>query len=340
MTSSECCCRFLPPCCRRPAVGLSHLGDPANDVAACIGEAECALFASNSHAARRRDRGDCGNADRRGRHRGFCRRCRPENAPHRFRRDTVHRCRRPRRRRQLDSGPAAAPPAGARGRRRACCRAGRTPRCFGTSALDRTRPAPDCRPLVRESRQLHGRARPDDGRRSRAGDGCRGPARLARRNSGIDDHRRRRAVRRAARIFAVQPACRKDLSGRRRQPADRPPARLVPVAARFSSAIRRRVSAPAILSGGCHGHAVPAPDRREPFWAAHRSHFYQRATDNGFTVWRIVSEVFALNMLLALLAIASTRVPSAAMTISLILIGASAVGLLMGRFSRRGLASG
>ena len=24
--------------------------------------------------------------------------------------------------------------------------------------------------------------------------------------------------------------------------------------------------------------------RREPFWAAHRSHFYQRATDNGFTV--------------------------------------------------------
>ena len=28
--------------------------------------------------------------------------------------------------------------------------------------------------------------------------------------------------------------------------------------------------------------------RREPFWAAHRTHFYQRATDNGFTVWRVV----------------------------------------------------
>ena len=31
-------------------------------------------------------------------------------------------------------------------------------------------------------------------------------------------------------------------------------------------------------------------ERREPFWAAHRTHFYQRATDNGFTVTRIVSE--------------------------------------------------
>src|SRR6201996_1955563 len=30
--------------------------------------------------------------------------------------------------------------------------------------------------------------------------------------------------------------------------------------------------------------------RREPFWAAHRSHFYQRATDNGFSVWRVSGE--------------------------------------------------
>ena len=45
--------------------------------------------------------------------------------------------------------------------------------------------------------------------------------------------------------------------------------------------------------------------RREPFWAAHRSHFYQRATDNGFTVWRVVGEVFALNIVLAVLAVGS-----------------------------------
>jgi UDP-N-acetylmuramyl pentapeptide phosphotransferase/UDP-N-acetylglucosamine-1-phosphate transferase len=39
--------------------------------------------------------------------------------------------------------------------------------------------------------------------------------------------------------------------------------------------------------------------RREPFWAAHRSHFHQRATDNGSSVRRVVSEVFALNLVLA-----------------------------------------
>src|SRR5204862_8177191 len=33
--------------------------------------------------------------------------------------------------------------------------------------------------------------------------------------------------------------------------------------------------------------------RREPFWAAHRTHFHQRAADNGFPVWRVVSQAFA-----------------------------------------------
>src|SRR4051812_42069887 len=32
--------------------------------------------------------------------------------------------------------------------------------------------------------------------------------------------------------------------------------------------------------------------KREMVWAAHRSHFYQRATDNGFSVLRVVGEVF------------------------------------------------
>ena len=75
--------------------------------------------------------------------------------------------------------------------------------------------------------------------------------------------------------------------------------------------------------------------RREPFWAAHRSHFYQRATDNGFTVWRVVSEVFALNVALALLAIASVVLNSPAADIVLLLVGALAVAVLLRRFSRR-----
>jgi UDP-N-acetylmuramyl pentapeptide phosphotransferase/UDP-N-acetylglucosamine-1-phosphate transferase len=75
--------------------------------------------------------------------------------------------------------------------------------------------------------------------------------------------------------------------------------------------------------------------RREPFWAAHRSHFYQRATDNGFTVWRVVSEVFVLNLVLAALAIASTSKSSSAVAIMLVVAGAAAVGCVMYRFSHR-----
>ena len=75
--------------------------------------------------------------------------------------------------------------------------------------------------------------------------------------------------------------------------------------------------------------------RREPFWAAHRSHFYQRATDNGFTVWRVVGEVFTLNIALAALAIGSIMTPSIAARIFLLGIGSIATALLMCRFGRR-----
>ena len=75
--------------------------------------------------------------------------------------------------------------------------------------------------------------------------------------------------------------------------------------------------------------------RREPFWAAHRSHFYQQATDNGFTVSRVVGEVFALNVGLALLAMASIRLNSAAASVLLLLVGTAAVVLVLRRFSQR-----
>jgi UDP-N-acetylmuramyl pentapeptide phosphotransferase/UDP-N-acetylglucosamine-1-phosphate transferase len=80
--------------------------------------------------------------------------------------------------------------------------------------------------------------------------------------------------------------------------------------------------------------------RREPFWAAHRNHFYQRATDNGFPVWRVVREVFALNVLLAALAIGSAITSSSAIAGLLFVIGSIATALLMYRFSRRPSSSG
>lgn len=75
--------------------------------------------------------------------------------------------------------------------------------------------------------------------------------------------------------------------------------------------------------------------KREPFWAAHRTHFYQRATDNRFTVPRVIGEVFALNLLLALLAIITVHTNSMVVTAMALLAGAIAVGFVLRRFSRR-----
>jgi UDP-N-acetylmuramyl pentapeptide phosphotransferase/UDP-N-acetylglucosamine-1-phosphate transferase len=74
--------------------------------------------------------------------------------------------------------------------------------------------------------------------------------------------------------------------------------------------------------------------RREPFWIAHRSHFYQRATDNGFTVMQVVVEVFTLNLGLAALAAFSITAPSSAAAYGLVALGAAAVASTLFRFSR------
>lgn len=74
--------------------------------------------------------------------------------------------------------------------------------------------------------------------------------------------------------------------------------------------------------------------RREQFWSAHRSHFYQRATDNGFTVPGVIGEVFALNLLLAALAILTVRAGSVTVTPIALLAGAIAVAFVLRRFAR------
>ena len=74
--------------------------------------------------------------------------------------------------------------------------------------------------------------------------------------------------------------------------------------------------------------------RRESFWVAHRSHFYQRATDNGFTVTQVVSELFTLNIVLAALAAFSIKAASPTAEFALFAVGAAAVAATMLRFSR------
>lgn len=74
--------------------------------------------------------------------------------------------------------------------------------------------------------------------------------------------------------------------------------------------------------------------RGERFWDAHRSHFYQRATDNGFTVKQVVTTVFVLNLLLAALAIVSATTRSAVIDSLTLIVGGCAVAAILARFSR------
>jgi UDP-N-acetylmuramyl pentapeptide phosphotransferase/UDP-N-acetylglucosamine-1-phosphate transferase len=73
---------------------------------------------------------------------------------------------------------------------------------------------------------------------------------------------------------------------------------------------------------------------REPFWLAHRTHFYQRATDRGFKVTDVVFGVFVTNVILAALALATVIAPSPAMDVAALAAGAVSVGLLLFIFSR------
>jgi len=75
--------------------------------------------------------------------------------------------------------------------------------------------------------------------------------------------------------------------------------------------------------------------RREPFWAAHRTHFYQRATDDGYTVPAVVAEVFVLNLVLSGLALATVLIDSPIADGVALGIGAIAVAAVLRRFSTR-----
>ena len=73
--------------------------------------------------------------------------------------------------------------------------------------------------------------------------------------------------------------------------------------------------------------------KREPFWQSHRTHYYQRATDNGFSVPEIVARVFLLN--LALAALALTAVATGGVLVPVLALGGAAalVAMLLASFS-------
>lgn len=79
--------------------------------------------------------------------------------------------------------------------------------------------------------------------------------------------------------------------------------------------------------------------RGEKVWEAHRSHFYQQATTNGFTPLSVSAHVFSLNLVLAGLAAVSLTSPSWPVQIACLAVGVVLVGLLLSHFAKPYLKS-
>lgn len=73
----------------------------------------------------------------------------------------------------------------------------------------------------------------------------------------------------------------------------------------------------------------------ETVWEAHRSHFYQRATDHGFSVMQIVGRVFGVNIGLVALAAWSVWQTNLITQMIALGLGLALVGWLLTTFSRK-----
>jgi len=75
--------------------------------------------------------------------------------------------------------------------------------------------------------------------------------------------------------------------------------------------------------------------RGEKFLEAHRSHFYQQATDNGFSVNAIVARIFAVNLCLIALAATTLMTDSRVAHVAALAAGCAIVSWLLLAFSKR-----
>jgi len=73
--------------------------------------------------------------------------------------------------------------------------------------------------------------------------------------------------------------------------------------------------------------------RGEAFWQAHRTHFYQRATDCGLTVREIVTRVFLTNLALAALALVTVAAHNIVVSLAMLSTGAVIVLWLLAVFA-------
>jgi UDP-N-acetylmuramyl pentapeptide phosphotransferase/UDP-N-acetylglucosamine-1-phosphate transferase len=75
--------------------------------------------------------------------------------------------------------------------------------------------------------------------------------------------------------------------------------------------------------------------RGERIWLAHRTHYYQRATDRGFMVSEIVGRVFVVNVVLAALALVTVLARNRLIDAAALACGAALVGALLYGFTRK-----
>jgi UDP-N-acetylmuramyl pentapeptide phosphotransferase/UDP-N-acetylglucosamine-1-phosphate transferase len=77
----------------------------------------------------------------------------------------------------------------------------------------------------------------------------------------------------------------------------------------------------------------------ERLWQAHRTHFYQRATERGFAVIEIVTRVFAVNVALGALALATMVEHNHGVDFAALACGAALVGWLLRALARGRIAT-
>jgi UDP-N-acetylmuramyl pentapeptide phosphotransferase/UDP-N-acetylglucosamine-1-phosphate transferase len=72
----------------------------------------------------------------------------------------------------------------------------------------------------------------------------------------------------------------------------------------------------------------------EPFWQAHRTHFYQRATDNAFSVPEILTRIFLVNLGLGVFALVTVAAHSSPISLAALVASAALVAWLLITFAR------
>jgi hypothetical protein len=72
----------------------------------------------------------------------------------------------------------------------------------------------------------------------------------------------------------------------------------------------------------------------EPFWQAHRTHFYQRATDNGFSIPEILTRVFLVNLGLGVFALFTIAAHSRVASMAALAASATLVAWLLIAFAQ------